>query len=234
MPARHALNSPTMIHAIVFDFDGVIVDSEPIHYKAFLKVVEPFGIDFDYGVYVERYAGFDDREGLRAILSDHNVGLDEAKMAELIESKARALAHIVAEGIKPMPGAVELVRACAEVWPIAICSGALRSDIELMLPAVAEGLLDQFRVVVTAEDVARSKPDPASYRIAAERLACEAAGCVAIEDTPAGLASAADAGMRTLAVTHTYPRPQLDRADRVVDDLTEVGPAALRQWFGGG
>lgn len=221
-----------MLQAIVFDFDGVIVDSEPIHYAAFKAVFEPLGAQFDYGVYLERYAGFDDREGLAAILSDYNVGVDAAHMETLIESKAKALTDIVADGVKPMPGAAGLIRDCAACWPLAVCSGALRRDIDLMLPAIDEGLADCFRLYITAEDVARSKPDPASYRLAAERLGVDAAACLAIEDTAAGIASAAGAGLKTLAVTHTYPADVLADADRTVETLVDLNPETLRRWFG--
>lgn len=231
-----------MLKAIVFDFDGVIVDSEPIHCQAFLRVVRPLGVDFDYPTYVERYAGFDDREGLAAILNDAGLSREPERIAELIQRKAEALAAIVGEGVRPMDGAAAMIRACDKRWPLAIASGALRSDIDLMLPAVAHDLAARFDAFVTAEDVDRSKPHPATYRLAVERLDAAlnreraepplAPGdCLAIEDTPAGLASARDAGLRTLAVANTYPADQLDAADRIVETLAGLTADQLDAMF---
>ncbi|MBI1369361.1 MAG: HAD-IA family hydrolase [Planctomycetes bacterium] len=221
-----------MLEAIVFDFDGVIVDTEPLHYRAFLRVLEPRGIQFDYDAYLEKYIGFDDRDGLRAMFEDHDQTLDDAASLSLRRDKAHAFDTIVAEGVTPFPGVLELIRAAAAAMPIAICSGALRSDIDAILPALGEGEIpDLFRAMVTADDVARSKPDPESYALAARRLGIDPAKCLAIEDTPAGLESARGAGLRTLAVTHSYPADRLRAADRVVTSLDDVTLEKLRGWF---
>jgi beta-phosphoglucomutase-like phosphatase (HAD superfamily) len=116
--------------------------------------------------------------------------------------------------------------------PIAICSGAVLSDIELILPALGDGsLMRRFAAIVTADDVQRSKPDPACYRMAAQRLGEQAHACLAIEDTAAGLTAARDAGMRTLGVAHTHGREALN-ADHAVGELAEVTLAKLRTWYG--
>ena len=219
-----------MIEAIVYDFDGVIVDSEPLHYRSFLRVVEPMGIRFSYETYMRHYIGFDDRDGFRAMAADHGVELGEARLTELIEAKARAFEQVVADGIEPFPGVRELIEATAKAMPIAICSGALRSDIDAILPAVLEnGYADWFKAIVTADDVARSKPDPQSYALACERLGVSPASALAIEDTPTGLMSARDAGMRTLAVTNTWPAEELTDADHVVHSLAELDVDSLRK-----
>jgi beta-phosphoglucomutase len=221
-----------MIQSIVFDFDGVIVDTEPLHYRAFLRAMEPFGIDFDYDRYVQQYIGYDDRDGLRAICNDFDAPLSDSQINELIQQKAGAFEQIVGEGVTPFPGAVELILAAAKKMPIAICSGALRRDIDAVLRGVGDGdLLQRFNVIVTADEVPHSKPDPRSYQLAAERLSLPAADCLAIEDTPAGLASARGAGLRTLAVAHSYEADRLDAADRVEDSLAGVTLEKLLAWF---
>lgn len=221
-----------MIQSIVFDFDGVIVDTEPLHYRAFLRALEPLGIDFDYDRYVQQYIGYDDRDGLAAICGDFDVALADPQVGELILRKAEAFEQIVNEGVAPFPGAVELILSTAEQMPIAICSGALRRDIEAVLRGVGDGdLLRRFEVIVTADQVPHSKPDPRSYQLAAERLNLPAAQCLAIEDTPAGLASARGAGMRTLGVAHSHAAARLAAADRVEQSLAHVTLEKLLTWF---
>lgn len=217
--------------AIVFDFDGVVIDSEPIHHQAFLAVFKPLGVRFDYPTYVKRYIGFDDRDGVRAIADDHQLSIDDAQAQRMLRDKVEAFDQIVADGVTAYPGALELIREAAAVMPIAICSGALRSDIEVMLGAVADDLLGLFDVVVTADEVKRSKPDPESYALAVKRLGIEANQGVAIEDTPTGLVSAKAAGLRTLGVGHTHAAAKLE-ADHVVDALADVELADLQRWFG--
>jgi len=119
------------------------------------------------------------------------------------------------DGAAALPGAVELIQALSGKLPIAICSGALREDI---LPILGKlGIEDAFDTIVTADDTHISKPDPAPYRLAAEKLGIT--NGLAIEDTPAGIASAKGAGLRVLAVTNSYKCEFLTDADIIVDSL---------------
>ena len=225
-----------MLEAIIFDFDGVLVDSEPLHYRAFLQTVHPLGVSFDYDRYRERYIGYDDRDGFRAICGEFDIPLDDQRLAELVATKAAAFASIVECGVAPRPGAVELLEAAAAAMPIALCSGALRHDIWLILPKLGTGdahgsAMDRFRTIVTADDVAHSKPDPEGYTLAAQRLGLTPQHCLAIEDTPAGIASAKAAGLRVLAVTTSFPADHLAQADRIVASLSDVTVDGLREWF---
>lgn len=222
-----------MLDAIVFDFDGVIVDTEPVHYRAFLEVVGPMGVDFGYDHYLREYVGYDDRDGFRAMCGEIGVEPDEARLAELIRAKAEAFIRLAGQTVEPFPGVVELIESSSVAMPIAICSGALRSDIEAALAGIGDGrLLDRFAAVVTAEEVARSKPDPQSYALAVERLGVLPGSALAIEDTPAGLVSARDAGLRTLGVTTTHPAEELEIAERIVPSLGGVTPEQLQSWYG--
>jgi len=224
--------TPAMIQGIVFDFDGVIVDTEPLHYRAFLAVLEPLGVRFDYETYVRRYIGFDDRDGVRAMAEEYGLELDDRELVGLIDAKTEAFERIVGEGVRAFAGVVELVEESAARMPIAICSGAVRSDIEAILPAIGGGgLADRFGAIVTADDVTQSKPDPQSYRLATERLGLPPAACLAIEDTPPGLASARGAGLRTLGVANSYPLTTLNDADRAVESLEGVTVDRLQAWF---
>jgi beta-phosphoglucomutase len=222
-----------MLKAIIFDFDGVIADTEPLHFQAFLDVVQPLGADFDYTTYCQRYIGFDDRDGFAAIAADYGIEIVNGQLETLIDQKARRFEQIVADGVKTYPGIIELIQDASQHLPLAICSGALRSDIEAILPGIGDGKLKTcFAKIVTAEDVMRSKPDPESYALAAKQLGVEPDEAMAIEDTPAGLKSAVGAGLKTLALTHTHPAKDLAAADRVIDSVVGIGIDQFNEWFG--
>jgi len=216
-----------MLKAVIFDFDGVIVDSEPFHYRAFQQVLKPLGLGFTWDEYLTSYIGFDDRDAFREAHRRAGIQLDDHCLQGLIASKAAAFPQVVAGSAKPYPGVVKLIRELRETIPLALCSGALRSDIE---PILAQFNLEGvFSIMVTADDVHVSKPDPASYALTVSRLqerfpslAITADNCLAIEDTPAGIASATGAGIPVIAVTNSYPADQLPAASLVVASLEEL------------
>lgn len=221
-----------MLKAIVFDFDGIIVDSEPLHYRAFQKALEPLGAGFSWAEYVEKYMGFDDRDAFREAFRVAGILLSDARLAELIAQKAALFHDVAAEGVSAYPGVIQLINSLSGVIPVALCSGALRSDIEPVLQMLS--LSSAFDCMVTAEEVPASKPDPASYFLAIEKLQqlfpdalITAAASVAIEDTPAGITSAQCAGLKVLAVTNSYPAEALFRADMIVDSLAGITPEVL-------
>jgi beta-phosphoglucomutase len=214
--------------AFIFDFDGVIVDTEPLHYRAFQQILEPRGLGFSWKEYVETYMGFDDRDAFTEAFGSKGTSLEHGELSRLIARKADIFQDVIQEGITPYPGVVELIKALhrAEV-PLAICSGALRSDIVPILEMLDIG--GCFDVIVTAEDVARSKPDPECYRIAFEKLRerrseakFSSIDTIAIEDTPAGISAASSAGLRVIAVTNSYDVDQLTGADHTVESLEQL------------
>lgn len=213
-----------MLSAVIFDFDGIIVDTEPLHYRAFQEILEPLGFGYAWDEYVNLYMGFDDRDAFREAFRVHGRTLNDHDLELLIERKAAAFQEIISRGVVPYPGVVELIEAITGSLPLALCSGALRCDILPILSGL--GLSGAFDVLVTAEDVSVSKPDPASYALAVERLAADfperriAPGrCIAIEDTPAGISSATGAGIPVIAVTNSYPAERLAGAVKIVDSL---------------
>lgn len=229
-----------MLKAIVFDFDGVLVDSEPLHFEAMLEVARTVGVTFDYQQYLAELIGFDDRDAFAHILgwAEPGQGGDRAASVDaLCECKRVAFEQRVRRGIEPIAGALSLVDAAAQAMPIAIASGAVMSDITLILEQL--GRRELFEVIVTADQVARSKPAPTSYALAVERLSARhpqhelsPGDCLAIEDTAAGLASAKTAGLHTLGVATTGSLAQLAGADRTVASLEGLTLADLKAWFG--
>lgn len=213
--------------AVIFDFDGIIVDTEPIHYHAFQQVLNPLGLGYSWEEYMERYIGFDDRDAFREAFREAGKEIGPEQLAALIDKKASLFEHIVQQGVTAYPGVISLLTNLKGNVPLALCSGALRSDILPILDTMA--IRDVFDVLVTADDVKESKPDPQSYILAVKKLSVTfpekhitADRCIAIEDTPAGIASAMKAGVRVLAVTNSYTADRLDRAVYVTDTLDSV------------
>lgn len=215
-----------MIRAIVFDFDGVIANSEPLHLRAYQEVFEPLGVTLTRERYYRDLLGFDDEGVFRKVAQDEGWPIDEARIAALIEEKARVMDDAIARADVLYPGAVECIERLAAAFPLGIASGALRHEIETIL---ARRRLDRhFRFIVSAEDTARGKPAPDPYARAAELHDVGPEECVAIEDSHWGIESARAAGLKCIAVTHTYPASQLHLADHVVTSLDELTPALAR------
>jgi len=221
----HSLPLP---EAVIFDFDGIIVDTEPLHYKAFLSVLEPLGLGFAWEEYVATYMGFDDRDAFREAYRARGRDLDGKSLKSLVAAKSRAFLDILRAGVEPYPGAVPMIESLHVAGvPLAISSGALLSDVAPILGGL--GIDRCFPVVVTADDVRKSKPDPECYALAFLRLSRMRPARVtvpersfAIEDTPAGIRSAKGAGLRVLAVTNSYGAGELAEADWVADSLENV------------
>jgi beta-phosphoglucomutase len=214
--------------AVLFDFDGILVDSEPMHYRAFTEVLDPLGMGFPWKEYVQTYMGFDDRDAFREAFRAKGIDLDDANLAKLVAAKSEAFLRVLRDGATAYPGAVPMIESLhATGRPLALCSGALRSDIDPILAQL--GVARCFDVIVSANDVRRSKPDPESYALAFARLSERCAPSltipgksVAVEDTPAGIRSAKGAGLRVLAVTNSYGAGELAEADWTVGSLESV------------
>lgn len=211
--------------AVIFDFDGVIVDTEPLHYAAFQRTLDPLGLNFTWQEYVETYIGFDDRDAFRHVFQSKETILSPDELHRLIAQKAAFFNDVIGTGVSAYPGVLELINHLhTNKFPLAICSGALRSDIDPILAML--GISDYFDVIVTADDVAASKPDPECYQLAFQRLQSihkkrfSIDATIAIEDTPAGISAAKAAGLMVCAVTNSYPAARLDQATFITDSLS--------------
>ena len=213
------------IKAIVFDFDGVLADSEMLHLQVYRELLGPSGVTITDEQYSERYLGSDDEGVFAQVAIDYGLLLGDEEIEVLIAEKARRFEALVSATNVMYPAAAACVRQLGTEWPLGIASGARRGEIELMLRGA--GLAAAFSFIVAAGDTDNGKPAPDPYVRAAELHGVAAAHCVAIEDSHAGLESARAAGMRTIAIATTYPRPTL-RADLIVDSLDEITPDAIR------
>lgn len=221
------------MRAAVFDFDGVLVDSEPLHFRAMRDALLPEGFEITTAEYYASYIGYDDWGALRQAFEEHGVSPTPRQIETAARRKKACFAEVIRD-VRFFPGARELVRGLAEEMPLAIASGALHGEIEEILGA--GGLRDAFSAVVGAEDASRTKPDPAPYLEAARLLGARVPGlrpadCLAFEDSVAGVVSALGAGMKVVAVTTSYPANKLRSAHRVVGSLAELERGSLRALF---
>jgi HAD superfamily hydrolase (TIGR01509 family) len=215
-----------MLRAVIFDFNGIIVDDEPIHFQLFKKVLGEEGIALTEEAYYARYLGFDDRGAFLASYKDNQRSLSESKLGDLIERKAAYYQDAIRNHVAIFPGVKSLIADLSGSLPLAVASGALRQEIETILATA--GLLGCFRVIVAAEDVERGKPEPDIFLKALDQLNAGngdpigAAQCLVIEDSKEGVKGARRAGMKCLAVTNSHPAELLSEANAVVKSLEDV------------
>jgi beta-phosphoglucomutase len=220
------------LHAIIFDFDGVIADSERLHLRAYQDVLGAAGLSLTDREYFSTYLGYDDVGVFRTLARNNSWNMDERRLADFVAQKSARYDALAAAGELLFPGAAEFVKQAAAAVPIAIASGALSHEIEDVLDRA--GLRSLFPVIVGADHTERSKPSPDPYLHAFARLqaACgrtlDPARTVAIEDSHWGLEAARDAGLRLVAVTNTYAAAELqDSAELVVGGLADLTLADL-------
>ena len=217
------------LQAVVFDFDGVIADTEPVHLLAFQEELRAIGLALSQQEYLDRYLGYNDREGFAAVAAASGRTLEAEEIEQLIARKTVRVQALLGSTSLLFPGVERRIREWSARVPVAIASGALRAEIDTILNATA--LSTCFRAIVTADDPVDSKPSPHPYMLAMSRLAdghgngspLRPERCVAIEDSVWGIVSARAAGMRVVAVTTSYGASALSEADLVVpavEDLT--------------
>lgn len=215
----------------MFDFDGVLANSEPLHFQSFRDVLATRGIVLTRADYYGRYLGFDDAGAFAAIGRDRQRIWSPDEIAALVREKAEQMTELERGASMLFPGAAGIVRQAAAAVPIAIASGALGHEIRRILER--EGLTACFDAIVSAEDTARSKPAPDPYKKAVALLGARlenlAPGeCVAVEDSVWGLQSAREAGLRTVAVAQSYAAADLP-ADLVIASIGDLDLARLRR-----
>jgi HAD superfamily hydrolase (TIGR01509 family) len=224
-----------MLRAVIFDFNGIIIDDEPIHFELFQQVLAEQGIALTEQDYYGRYLGYDDRGAFAAAYRAHERPLDEKKMAALIARKALYYQMAIRNRVSIFPGVQTLIADLAPRLALAIASGALRHEIETILSTA--GLSRYFPVIVSAEDVTQGKPEPEIFLKALARMNARAGGhnpidaadCMVIEDSKEGVRAARRAGMKCLAVTNSHPVELLGEATAVVKSLEEVHVQFLQQ-----
>lgn len=219
---------------VIFDFDGVLADSEPVHLHVFQTVLDSIGITLSAEEYYANYLGYSDRDAFLHVLRDRGRDLPGVELDALLETKKSLFPQAIGDHAL-YPGAAECVARIAAHVPVAIASGALRDEIELILDR--SGLRPHFPLIVAAGETPRSKPAPDPYARAFELLRergalredAAPAHVVAIEDSEWGLQSARGAGLRTIAVLTSYTRERLPSAEAWLPSIRDVTLDRLEQ-----
>lgn len=224
----------TKLKGVVFDMDGVIIESEHTHYQA---ICEAMGDEMDqtYQTFLSKCTGGDERFAMGRLAEFCGIEYDESIFQQWSQRKAEAYRRLVSESAKAMPGAIDLVCSVAEKFPIGLATGSRRSDVEAAFSSLAGGKLNGlFQSIVTSDDVAKTKPDPATYAKAAEGMGVSPSDCLAIDDSPNGVSSAKKAGMKVLGITAIHDDSSLRDADWHLRSLEEVILGDLINLFEGG
>lgn len=229
-----------MLKAILFDFDGVILDSEEYHFEAFQKVLKEEGVSLTRESYYQNCLGFNDVECFRWGLKGTGRSEEPGEIEELTERKAVYFEELLAKQMRFFPGVCEFIRAAGAKYPLAVTSMARRGEILIALGKA--GVDDLFRLIVSGEDVERTKPDPEPYEktlrllnahlsLARTEQKIRPEQCLVIEDSSAGIQSAKAAGMNVLALAQTEEPDRLEAADRVLPSLDGVSLADVEALF---
>jgi tRNA threonylcarbamoyl adenosine modification protein YeaZ len=205
--------------AVIWDMDGTIVDTAAQHFKAWQTVFKSHGVAFSREDFKKGF-GLRNDDIIRDVLGSQ---VAPEEIASISREKTEIFREAVRrEGVGPMPGAIELLAALHQrEIPMAVASSAPRQNVDTFLKML--GIESYFKAIVSGEEVARGKPDPQIFLLAAEKLNAEPCCCAVIEDAVGGIAAAHAADMRTIGVAANHPRESLKLADMVVDSLAELG-----------
>lgn len=230
-----------MLRAVIFDFDGVITDSEILHLRSFNRVLAQYGIEIATKDYYKEYLGLTDVDCFNLVAERNRPRLDGQKIENLVKQKNQIFEELAQTDGKIIEGVRDFLEMLKENnVPMAICSGAVRAEIELILEQAR--LRHFFTVVVSAEQVKKGKPHPDGFLLTLQKLnQCvipAQAGiqepilsdqCVVIEDSHWGLEAAKKAGMHTVAITNSYDADELSLAEKIITRLDELSVDDLQK-----
>jgi beta-phosphoglucomutase len=218
-----------MLRAIIFDFNGIILNDEPLHFSSMRDAVAQIGLSVSQEQYWANYLPLDDERCLTAICADRGIHISTADRERILRLKTERYRQLLEDNYPLFPGAAPFIRSAARRYPLALASGARREEIERTLEAT--GLRSEFLVIIAAEDFTVGKPHPESFLAALKHLNALVGSqyppicpgeCLVIEDAVAGVQGARAAGMHCLAVCNSYSAEALQAASQVVSSLEEV------------
>ena len=211
---------------VIFDMDGVLVDSAEDHFTSWQAVARELGRDLTR----EQFAHSFGRRSSE-IIHHHFAVADSAEIARIDARKEHIYRDLIRGRVPAMPGAIELVRGlhCAGLR-LAVGSSGPPENIRLVCEEM--NLTGWMSAIITGMDVERGKPDPQVFLVAASRMGLPANRCVVIEDAPAGVEAARRAGMKCIALTGSHEAAALSVADRIVNSLLKLSPDGIRELIG--
>ncbi|HWQ93720.1 MAG TPA: HAD family phosphatase [Clostridia bacterium] len=210
------------VRAVIFDMDGVVVDSESRHELAFLETVAEIGYADRHGIHYPDYVGRSDLELWVDFLKRHQPG---HTLEELLAMKRQRVVNIILRDQPLFPGLPELIAQLAACYPLGLASGSERQVVDAVLQL--RNLRRFFSVTVSCSEVKHGKPAPDIFLHAAQLLGVPPAECCVIEDSTAGVAAGLAAGMEVIAITNTYPAPELAPAQHVVSRYPQIAQLLL-------
>jgi beta-phosphoglucomutase len=226
-----------MLKAIIFDFDGVIADTETLHLKAFQLTLMEKGIELSDEEYFANYLAYDDKTLFRELLKDRSYEHDEARISDFMNRKSKHFENVLKGNILVLEGVPEFISKVSGKYPLAIGSGALRSEIVDILESA--GLREQFEIIVSADEVIKCKPDPEVFIEALKRInnldsvseKILPNECLVMEDSTSGIKAAHSAGMKCLAITNSYSAEKLSEAESIKESLKGISLKELEDLF---
>lgn len=226
-----------MLKAIIFDFNGIIADDEPIHFELFARVMSEEGITIPREEYNRLYLHLNDRDAFQTALAMNRRPVLPGHISKLIQKKSNYYNKLISNRDILFPDAADFIKSTAAHYPLAIASGALNEEIAFILGR--GGLMEHFPIIIGAEKAVQGKPHPECYLKALSGLndflrkipPMKASEVLVIEDSVGGIEGAHRAGMVCLAITNSYPRQELLKADYIFDSLSEIDLKQVQKGF---
>ena len=221
-----------MYEAVIFDFDGVIIDSEPLHYEACCIALQSINLTLSYKEYTAEYLGLTDKEMFPQLVMSKGLFLSAKEIGTLIDKKVESYAHLINSRNKlPFVTGVEefIVENHKNGIKMGICTGSCKTELLPVLERFKRGnLTDCFDVIITSEDVQYGKPSPEGYNLCLKRLQVKSHQAIAFEDSPYGIEAALKAGISVIALDTSHSKHHLQNASRLISDFNQLSDKSVK------
>ena len=207
---------------IIFDFDGVILDSENSHFIAFNEGLKNLNINISEDEYYSKYISLDDRGVITNVVNDKNISVTNEEIDMIIKNKNDYFESRLIDNSKLFPGVEELIIQLSKNFVLSIGSGANRSEIIKTLKN--NNIYDYFEIIVSADEVNNPKPNPETYNRVLDNINTDfnINEIIVIEDSPGGIEAAKSAGLKCIAITNTFDNKELGKADIIVSNYEDI------------